>query len=386
MNYLLASLRLGWQRLTSRRIYLFAMVLLPLAFMWFFASLMDKGLPIPVPTAVVDMDQSSLSRRVVRSLTANQYLEITTAAESYEDAMAKVKTGEVYGFFYIPRNFERDALNGSQPSLTLYSNMSIFIPGTMAYKGFKTIAVTTKGGLVSTALSSIGATPGQIGPMLQPIAIQDHPIGNPWMSYSIYLDNSFLPGVLVLMIMLVTAFSVTIEIKDQTSPQWLKTGGGSMTIALLGKLLPQTLIFSVVGILMQAIMFGFMQFPLHCSAFTMIVAMVMLVISSQAFALMLCELTPNPRLGLTLTGLLGILSFSVLGFSFPVDQMYGAIGIFSWIMPLRYYFLIYIDQALNGIDLWYSRWWFIALCIFPLLPLLGLKRLRKACQKPVYIP
>ena len=386
MNYLIDSLRLGWQRLTSRRIYLFVMVVIPCAFIWFFDSLMGEGLPIPVPVAVVDMDHSSMSRAVTRSLNSNQYIDINASYENFAEAMDEVKKGEIYGFFYIPQNFERDAISGENPAMTLYSNMSVFIPGTLAYKGFKTVGVTTKGGLVATALTSAGATPAQVAPMLQPIAIQDHPIGNPWMSYSIYLDNSFLPGMLVLMIMLTTAFSVCSEIKNSTSPQWLQTAGGSMTVALAGKLLPQTLIFSAIGIAMQAIMFGFLQFPLHCSPFTMIATMVLLVICSQSFALMCCEIVPNMRLALTLTGLTGILSFSVLGFSFPVPQMYGAISIFSWIMPLRYYFLIYIDQALNGIDLWYSRWWLIAMCIFPLIPLLGLKRLRKRCLNPVYIP
>ncbi|MCF0214006.1 MAG: ABC transporter permease, partial [Muribaculaceae bacterium] len=152
MNYLIDSLRLGWQRLTSRRIYLFVMVVIPCAFIWFFDSLMGEGLPIPVPVAVVDMDHSSMSRAVTRSLNSNQYIDINASYENFAEAMDEVKKGEIYGFFYIPQNFERDAISGENPAMTLYSNMSVFIPGTLAYKGFKTVGVTTKGGLVATAL------------------------------------------------------------------------------------------------------------------------------------------------------------------------------------------------------------------------------------------
>ena len=66
--------------------------------------------------------------------------------------------------------------------------------------------------------------------------------------------------------------------------------------------------------------------------------------------------------------------------------MYGAISIFSWIMPIRYNFLIYIDQALNGIDIWYSRWWYVAYIVFFLLPFTMMWKIRKNFERPVYIP
>ncbi|MDE6399281.1 MAG: ABC transporter permease, partial [Muribaculaceae bacterium] len=78
------------------------------------------------------------------------------------------------------------------------------------------------------------------------------------------------------------------------------------------------------------------------------------------------------------------LSFSIAAFSFPVESMYPAMGVFSWIVPIRYNFLIYIDQALNGIHIYYSRVWFVAYIVFMLLPLTLLWRLRKYMSKPVY--
>ena len=66
--------------------------------------------------------------------------------------------------------------------------------------------------------------------------------------------------------------------------------------------------------------------------------------------------------------------------------MYPELGIFSYILPVRYYFLIYADQALNGIPLFYSRWYYIALLIFPLVPLTLLWRLKRRLKAQVYIP
>ena len=66
--------------------------------------------------------------------------------------------------------------------------------------------------------------------------------------------------------------------------------------------------------------------------------------------------------------------------------MYGGLAIFSYILPVRYYFLIYINQALNGLPVYYSRYFFAALIAFPLVATTLLWRLKKACLKPVYVP
>ena len=114
--------------------------------------------------------------------------------------------------------------------------------------------------------------------------------------------------------------------------------------------------------------------------------MLLLVMATQSFAVFIVEIIPNLRLAMCIVSLTGILCFSIAGFSFPVEKMYGAVGIFSYIVPIRYYFLIYIDQALNGIPLYYSRFYYAALLAFLLLPVLGMGRLRKHMENPVYVP
>lgn len=70
-----------------------------------------------------------------------------------------------------------------------------------------------------------GYTEAQIMGQLQPIVIDTHPIGNPWLNYSVYLNNTVLPGIIQLMVFLVTVFSIGTEIKYSTSRKWLDLGG-----------------------------------------------------------------------------------------------------------------------------------------------------------------
>ena len=374
------------RRLASRPIYLLTMVAVPIVCALFFVSLLDNGLPTKVPTAVVDNDNSALSRQMIRNLDATELISINSYYENYHEALEAVKRGEIYGFFVVPDEFEKNAIAGNSPTLTYYCNMAYFIPGTLSFKGFKTIAVSTTGSMATMQLVSSGMDRDAIGALIQPLAVQDHPMGNPWSSYSIYLCNSFAPGVLALMIMLVTVYSICDEIKRGTSVAWLESARGSIIVALLGKMLPHTLIFSIVGIFIQSLMYGYNHYPLNCPLWVMILAMMLFVVACQGFALFICSVLPNLRLALSVVSLLGVLSFSITGFSFPVENMYGAVAIFSHIVPVRYYFLIYVDQALNGIPLYYSRWYFVALAIFPLVATTMLWRLKKACKNPIYIP
>lgn len=374
------------RRLVNRPIYLFTMIIVPIGCAFFFVSLLDEGLPTKVPIAVVDHDNSSLSRQVIRDLDASELININSHLNSYHEALEAVRSGDVFGFFILPDGFEKDAVAGRSPSITYYCNMAYFIPGTLTFKGFKTIAVSTTGSMAQVQLVSVGMDEAAAGALIQPLAVQDHPMGNPWSNYSIYLCNSFAPGVLALMILLVTAFSICEEIKRATSIEWLETANGSIVVALLGKMMPHTVIFSVVGIFMQSLFYGYSHYPMNGSEWVMALAMVMFVVACQAFALFVCCLLPNLRLALSVVSLLGVLSFSITGFSFPLENMYGAVAIFSYIIPVRYYFLIYIDQALNGISLYYSRYYFVALAIFPLVASTMLWRLKKACERSVYVP
>ena len=382
---LIATIKREVFRLTGRKVYLFAMILVPLAVALFFLSLMSEGLPLKVPTAVVDLDNSTVSRKLTRSLKAQPTTEVTMELTSFNEAIEKVRNGEIFGFFYIPRNLEKDAVAGNKPTITYYSNMTYFVPGTLAYKGFRTIAVSTSGMMAASEVVQMGVDESTAQVLLQPVVIDVHGLGNPWTNYSYYLCNSFVPAALELMIFIVTVFSICVEIKTGESRMWLACADGSIIKALIGKLAPQTLVFFIVGMTIDVLFFKYNHFPMNGSWGVMLLAMLLFVIACQGFALFVTCAVPSLRMALSICSLLGILAFSVAGFSFPVEQMYGAIGIFSYILPVRYYFLIYIDQALNGIPMYFSREYFAALLVFAIAFIPLLFRLKKHLARPVYL-
>ena len=366
--------------------YTAVMIFVPIGTSLFLSDLLKNGGAYRAPAAVVDLDQSAMSHSLARTLGAMQTVEIKSVYADFSEAEAAVKRGDIFGFFVIPRHFEEDAIAFAQPKLTYYCNYAYIVPASLLFKGMKTTSLLASGAIVSTVLSSSGLGSGDIAVKLQPIVTHAHAIGNPQLHYGVYLCNSFLPGVLALMVMIMTCYVLTMEIKHNTSQELLSTAKGSIIAAVTGKLIPSTVIFILVGWTIQMIMYWLLNYPIHCHVGTMLAAMALLVIACQAVGIFVSCVLPNPRLAISVCSLFGMLSFSFCGFSFPMENMYDIFKVLGSMMPVRYYFLIYIDQALNGIDLYYSRVYFAVLICFVALPVLLLPRLKKNYQNPVYVP
>lgn len=374
------------KRLVSRPLYIFCMLFAPLISAIFFLTLMDSGLPTDLPIAIVDKDNSATSRNLIRQLSAFQQTGVVMSTASFTDARIAMQQGKIYGIYHIPENFSVDATTGKQPRISFYTNNAYLIAGSLLFRDMKTMSVLAGGAVgLQTGLAK-GYTEDQIMAQLQPIVIDTHALGNPWLNYSVYLNNTIIPAILQLMIFLITVFSIGSEIKMHTSREWLRMGNNSLTVCLIGKLLPHTLIFTIVGFSLCTFLYGYSGFPMQSGWLPMLLAMLLLILASQAVGILMIGILPTLRLGLSFASLFGMLSFSIVGFSFPVTAMHPTLHALSNLFPMRHYFLIYIDQALNGRSIYYSWTQYLILLLFLLLPFLVHRNLKKALLYFKYIP
>ncbi len=374
------------RRLVSRPLYLFCMVIAPLFCYLFFTTLMDSGLPQNLPAGVVDMDDSSTSRNIVRNLDAFSQTGVVAHYSNVTDARIAVQEGKIYGFFYYP---ERLVGRGTKP--TAADNLLLH-QLLLSDCRFFTIQRHENDGRTHCRLCGKERTVrqrcnGRSGNgLLQPIVIDTHPLNNPWLNYSVYCCNTLIPGVLMLFIFMVTVYSIGVEIKDRTAREWLRMSNNSIYIALAGKLLPHTVVFFIMGIFYNVYLYGFLHFPCNSGIFPMIFATLCLVLASQCCGIVMIGTLPTLRLGLSFASLWGVISFSISGFSFPVMAMHPVLQALSNLFPLRHYFLIYVDQALNGYSMAYSWSNYMALLIFMMLPFFVVHRLKEALVYYKYIP
>lgn len=374
------------RRLCLNPLYFFCMIVAPIGSLFFLMTLMQDGLPTNLPVAVVDLDNTPTSRQLIRQLDAFEQTSVAMQCASFKEARREMQKGNIYGIYHIPRGFQREASSGKRPKLSFYTNGSFLVAGSLMFRDMKTTSVLAGGAVGLRIGEAKGYTTAQIIAQIQPIVIDTHAIGNPWLNYSIYLNNAIMPGLLQLLIFIVTVFSIGTEIKERTSRDWLNMGHDSITVSVIGKLLPHTVIFTAIGWLICAILYGYNAFPLHSGWIPMLVAMFLLVVASQALGVFMISVLPTVRLGLSLASLFGMLGFSICGLSYPVSAMYPEFHAVSYLYPLRHYLLIYIDQALNGRELVYTWGEYVWLAGFLLLPVIMRRHLKNAMLYFHYIP
>ena len=373
-------------RIAVRPLYLFCMIIAPVFCYLFFTTLMANGLPTDLPAGVVDLDNTSTTRNIIRNLDAFQQTHIVAHYPSVMEARKAIQRGEIYSFYYIPEGTTEATLASRQPKVSFYVNYSYLIAGSLLYKDQRTISELAAGAVGRATLYAKGATEDQAMAFLQPIVIDTHALNNPWLNYSVYLCNTLFPGILMLLIFLTTIYTLGEEVKIGTGRELMHLADNSITKVLIGKLLPHTLVFFVIAVFYNVYLYGYLHYPCHSGIFPMLLAGLLLVLSSQAFGVFLFGLFGSFRLALSAASLWGVISFSISGFTFPVMAMHPTLQALCVLFPLRHYYLLYVNFALNGYPLIYAWQAVVALLVFLLLPFLVLKKLRTILLQYVYVP
>lgn len=385
-SIILSIIKREIRRLASRPLYIFGMVIAPLFTLVFFLSLMKDGLPENLPIAVVDNDNSVISRKLMRQLDAFRQTHTVMRCADFHEARRAMQEGKIYAIFYIPSNMEKDVLASRQPKVSFYLNNSYLIAGSLLYRDLRTISVLGSAAVTREMKVARGQTEKQAMIDLQPIIVDTHPLGNPLCNYAVYLCNMIVPGVLNILIMLLTVYSLGSELKTNTASSLLNQAEGRILPCIIGKLIPHVLIYFLVITLIDVVFYKYLQFPCANGILSMLADSYMLILASMSLSVFLFGLFPVMRLSLSMASLISVVSISLAGFSFPVTEMHHVLKAWSAVIPLRHFFLIYVDQALNGLGFAYTWHSYLALSVFLFLPLVMMPRLRSIYKSFKYEP
>ena len=374
------------QILRQNHIYRFCMVLFPILVIIFFTTMLDDGLPTSMPVGIVDLDNTSTTRALERKLDGFQMSKVVAHYPSVAEARQAIQRNEIYGFLYIPKGTTSKLLASRQPKISYYYTYTTMVAGSMIMKDMKTISSLGSAALGQATMRAKGLTDKQIQTLLQPITIDLHQIANPWSSYNVYLTTVMVPGILMIFIFLISAYSLGTELKFASSKNWLAMADNNVTIALVGKFLPQTLIWLAIVFGYQLYVFFHLGFPHQGSPWMLVLLGLMHVMAAQGFGIFAFGLMPSLRMSMSISSLWAVLSISMAGSAFPAMGMDGALQSLSWLFPLRHYFMLYQACIFNGfplVEVWFH---FAALLGFILLPWMVASKIKNAMLTYVYIP
>lgn len=367
-------------------IYGFCTLVFPLLVVLFFTTLMNGGQPVDMPVGVVDQDNTHVSRAMIRKLDGFQTTQIVGHYANMNDAREAIQRNEIYAFLLIPKGTTDKLLDGDQPKISFYYSNVTLVAGSLLYRDLKTVASLGSAAVGSAKLSALGKTSKEIRTFLQPITIDLHQIGNPWSNYNVYLSTAMVPGVLMIFVFLLTPYSIGTELKFHRSKQWMRMADNNIHIAIAGKILPQTVLFTLVMWCFEFYIFYGLHFPHPGGVVPILLLGFLSVFACQCFGIFIFGLMPSLRMSMSICSLWSVVSFSACGATFPVFAMDSMIQSMAQLFPLRHYYMIYQMCIFNGYPLSYAWFDFLFLIIFAFLPMFSIKNIRKAMLVYVYIP
>ena len=373
-----------WRRMTSRRLYFGVCIILPLFTLFFMATIFGNGQMENIPIGIVDQDNTASSRAIARNISAVPTFKVTRHFVNEEAARKAVQKKEIYGYLSIPPKFEQDAISGKNATLSYYYHYALLSVGGELMAAFETsLAPVSLSPIVMQAVA-LGVEQDKITTFLLPVQASNHPIYNPSLDYSVYLSQPFFFVLFQVLILLITVYAVGIEIKFRTADEWLFVAKGNMVTAVLGKLLPYTIIFILIGWLANYVMFGILHIPFQGSWLLMNMLTALFVVATQALGLFLFSLFPAISLIISIVSMVGSLGATLSGVTFPVTNMYPLVRDASYLFPVRHFTEMMQNMLYEGsgfIHLWPSV---VILCIFPLLALVLLPHLKRAIESHKY--
>ncbi|MBL8323106.1 MAG: ABC transporter permease, partial [Acinetobacter sp.] len=103
--------------------------LAPLFIIVMFSSMFAQGKPEQLPIAVIDQDQSGLSRNIQRYLSLNHTLQIAEITDNQADAEYLLNQNKIWGYVHIPAGAEQRLVQAKDAQISIAFNQSYFSVG-----------------------------------------------------------------------------------------------------------------------------------------------------------------------------------------------------------------------------------------------------------------
>ena len=370
--------------MTSRRIYLGAAVVLPLFLLFFMSTIFGDGQMRHLPIGIVDGDNTATSRSIVKDIAAVPTFEVAKHYTDDAEARAAVQRKEIYGYLSIPPRFEEAMMRGTGATLSYYYHYALLAVGGEVMSAFETALIPVRMAPIVVEAVTLGAGEGNIETFLLPMTSDDHALYNPSLDYAVYLAVPIFYIMFQILVLLVTLYAVGSERKGETAVSWLVAADGNILRAVVGKLLPYTFIFICEALLAGVVFFHWEHIPMAGSIPLFTLATVLFIVATQAVAVILYTLFPVFSLVISVVSMVGSLGATLSGLTFPLSAMSPLVQWVARLFPVRLFSeamqcIVYFDGG-------FSACWpqLAVLCVFPLVMVALLPRLRKILQTHPY--
>lgn len=335
----------------------------------------QQGTVEKLPIAVVDRDNSSLSVKITNALNASQGTAVAIQSQNIFEAKEMLENGRVEAVVLLPFEMEKSVFNGIEAPIPVYINGTNVLKAGLIQRSVLTTLKTVSGSIRLKKLMMGGKSEQEAMAQIVPVNIQKHILFNPYTNYSYFLNSAMLYVMLYLFVFLSSIYTLGNELKRGTGKSLLAAGNSSVRLAVAGKMLPYTLIFSGFAVFVNFLLYRVGGMPLNGSFLIIFIGQFVTIVTYQLMGLIFVGATINLRLALSLGSAYSMMGITFSGLTFPLEGMPKVARILAALFPFTWWEKLMVSQSLRGAP---SREALVYICYVLVFLLLSL------CFLPVY--
>ncbi|TCC84158.1 ABC transporter permease [Pedobacter hiemivivus] len=327
---------------------LLTLLIAPLLYAFFYGSIYINKEEENVKLAVVDDDQSRLSRLLQQNIDNSPMVELIHFP-NLEAAKEYMYQGDCQGYFYIPKGTQTNLLSLKQSNVVLAVNAARFLPSSDLLASVQQICLTIGAGVrLQYFEKTEGLSTAMAMQNVMPINLDYRPLFNERSSYGAFLLPALLALILQQTLLIGLSESVAGERQHGTFKEWL---GGGVSTAIWGKGLFYLFVFGAYGFFFLNVNFKLLDLPMRGSGFQLGVLLFVLLLTLIPMAQFIGSLFKSQLLCLQIMAFSTYPIFLITGYTWPFESLPLVVQWMSMLLPTTPFIKVYTAIVQSGASL-----------------------------------
>ena len=331
-----------WRHLRRSPSDLGLLVIFPLGAIAIIAAMLIGGALRQVPVAVIDEDQSAVSRALARHVAASPTLQLVGTSASPQQVQRLLRSETVYAALHIPHGVAEGLARHTRPVLTVYYNATFLTSGKLAESAIDDA--------VTAALAE--ALPEQLNAVLPVLrrsvpVVQSTVLFNAATSFEWYLQALIHPAVLHLLVACASVVALGRLLHGGSLAAWA-AGQRNLPLALAGRLAPGVLIISAWGAVWLIWLCGVRGWRPEGSLLLIWLGQVALYAATAAVSAALVTISRDVGSSLSTSAVYAGSALAYSGGTLPLIGASWFARHWSALLPFPHYLTLQMDQFLGA--------------------------------------
>ncbi len=292
-----------------------------------------------VDIAILDHSKDATTKEIINKIAASKYFSINQFIEKESDIEVVFKKGKVKAVLNFEKDFSKNIIKENNASIQVITDATD--PNT----------ANTITNYVNAILQSYLKEQNKSVSQVYQIVPQTHMVYNPELK-SVYM---FVPGVMTIILMLVSAMMTSISItkeKELGTMEILLVSPLKPIQVIIGKVFPYIFLSIINAIVIIVLSIFIFKMPVQGSLFLLGMESVLFIITALALGILISTISATQQTAMMIS-LMGLMLPVILlsGFIFPITSMPLPLQVISNIIPAKWFIIIIKAIMLKGVGL-----------------------------------